>query len=160
MSFYGKQDENSYFSNQKFFTPLFVKFQKNWEVGIHFFRWGGWGSFFKVILMSFIEAQDIFPMINFDVSDRLGHVLTIFKTVGLRGSIFHCHICEILVSKWADFSVCNAFISKLLIKALQKLRSAHFDTKILQIWQWKIDPHSPTVLKWLKHAPIGPKHQN
>ena len=83
--------------------------------------------------MSFIEVQNMSLMINFDVSDRLGHVLTIFKTVGLRGSIFHCHICEILMSKGADFSVCKAFINKLLIKALQTLKSAHFDTKTSQI---------------------------
>ena len=48
-----------------------------------FFKEGGWGSFLKVILMSPIEFQDVFPMINFDVWDRLGHVQTIFDTVGL-----------------------------------------------------------------------------
>ena len=41
------------------------------------------GSFLKVILMSSIEFQNVFPMINFDVWDRLGHVQTIFDTVGL-----------------------------------------------------------------------------
>ena len=43
----------------------------------------GVGTFLKVILMSLIEFQNVFPMINFDVWDRLGHVQTIFDTVGL-----------------------------------------------------------------------------
>ena len=122
-------------------------------MGIYFFRWGVWGSFLKVMLISFMEAQDMFPMINLDVSDRLRHVWTIFKTVALRGSIFHCHICGVLVSKWADLRVCKAFISNLLIKALQTLKSAHFDTKTSQIWQWKIDPRSATVLKMVQTCP-------
>ena len=49
--------------------------------------------------MSLIEFQNVFPMINVDVSDRLGHVQTIFDTNGLLGSIFHCHTCEDSVSK-------------------------------------------------------------
>ena len=69
------------------------------NVGISFFKRGVWGIFLKVILMSLIEFQNVFPMINFDVWDRLGHVQTIFDTVGLRGSIFHCHICEVFVSR-------------------------------------------------------------
>ena len=43
----------------------------------------GGAAFLKVILMSLIEFQNVFPMINFDVWDRLGHVQTIFDTVGL-----------------------------------------------------------------------------
>ena len=35
---------------------------------------GGWRSFFKVILMSLIEVQNLFLKINFDIWDRLGHV--------------------------------------------------------------------------------------
>ena len=110
-------------------------------------------AFFKVILMSLMEVQNVFLMINFDVWDRLGHVWTIFDTVGLLGSIFHCHICEDFVSKWADLSVCKAFISKSLIKTLQTLKSAHFDTKSSQIWQWKIDPSNPTVSKMVQTCP-------
>ena len=49
----------------------------------NFFKGVEWGSFLKVILMSLIEFQNVFPMINFDVWDRLGHVQTIFDTVGL-----------------------------------------------------------------------------
>ena len=48
-----------------------------------FFKGEGWGSFLKVILMSSIEFQNVFPMINFDIWDRLGHVQTIFDTLGL-----------------------------------------------------------------------------
>ena len=76
-----------------------------------------------------------------------------FDTVGLLGSIFHCHIYEDFVSKWADLSVCKAFIRDLLIKALQMLKSAHFDTKASQIWQWKIDPSNPTVSKMVQTCP-------
>ena len=52
-------------------------------MGISFFKRGVWGIFLKVILMSLIEFQNVFPMINFDVWDRLGHVQTIFDIVGL-----------------------------------------------------------------------------
>ena len=121
--------------------------------GNFFFKGGGWGDFSKVILMSLIEVRNVFLMINFDVWDRLGHVWTIFDTVGLLGSIFHCHICEDFVSKWADLSVCKAFISKSLIKGLQTLKSAHFDTESSQVWQWKIDPHNPTVSKMVWTCP-------
>ena len=103
--------------------------------------------------MSLIEVQNVFLMINFDVWDRLGHVWTIFDTVELLGSIFHCHICEDFVSKWADLSVCKAFIRDLLIKALQTLKFAHFDTKSSQIWQWKIDPSNPTMSKMVQTCP-------
>ena len=34
----------------------------------------GVGAFFKVILMSLIEVQNVFLMINFDVWDRLRHI--------------------------------------------------------------------------------------
>ena len=94
-----------------------------WE----FFREVVWGGFSKVILMSLIEVRNVFLMINFDVWDRLGHVWTIYDTVGLLGSIFHCHICEDFVSKWADLSVCKAFISNSLTKGLQTLKYAHFE---------------------------------
>ena len=110
-------------------------------------------TFFRVILTSLIEVQNMFLIINFDVWDRLGHVWTIIDTVGLLGSIFHCHVCEDFVSKWADLSVCKAFISKSLIKALQTLKSAHFDTKSSQIWQWKIDPSTPTVSIMVQTCP-------
>ena len=103
--------------------------------------------------MSLIEVRNVFLMINFDVWDRLGHVWTFFDTVGFLGSIFHCHICEDFVSKWADLSVCKAFISKSLIKALQTLKSAHFDTKSSQICQWKIAFHNPTVSKMVRTCP-------
>ena len=43
------------------------------QMGI-FFKGVGWVTFLKVILMSLIEFQNVFPMINFDVWDRLGHV--------------------------------------------------------------------------------------
>ena len=122
-------------------------------MGIFFLRKGLWGSFFKVTLMWLREGQNVFLMINFDVWDRLGHVRTIIDTVGLLGSIFHCHICEDFVSKWADLSVCKAFISKSLIKGLQTLKSAHFDTESSQVWQWKIDPHNPTVSKMVWTCP-------
>ena len=69
------------------------------HVGI-FYR--GWGNFFGVIVMWFLEVQSMFLIINFDVWSRLGHVQTIFDTVGLWGSIFHCHACEDSVSKRAD----------------------------------------------------------
>ena len=52
------------------------------DMGI-FFQGGDRGTFLKVILMSLIEFQNVFPMINFDVWDRLGHVQTIFDTIGL-----------------------------------------------------------------------------
>ena len=103
--------------------------------------------------MSLIEFQNVFPMINFDVWDRLGHVQTIFDTVGLWRSIFHCHTYEDSVSKWADLSVCKAFISNSLIKGLQTLKSDHFDTESSQVWQWKIDPHNPTVSKMVWTCP-------
>ena len=122
-------------------------------MGISFLKVGVWGDFLKMIVLSLTEFQNVFLMINFDVWDRLGHVWTIFDTVGLLGSIFHCHICEDFVSKWADLSVCKAFIRDLLIKALQTLKSAHFDTKSSQIWQWKIDPSSPTVSKMVQTCP-------
>ena len=123
------------------------------HVGISFFKEGVWGDFSKVILMSLIEVRNVFLMINFDVWDRLGHVWTIFDTVGLLGSIFHCHICEDFVSKWADLSVFKAFIRDLLIKALNTLKSAHFDIKSLQMWQWKIDPSDATVSKMVQTCP-------
>ena len=44
------------------------------HTGISFFKGGGLASFLKVIIMSLIEVQNVFLMINFDVSDRLGHV--------------------------------------------------------------------------------------
>ena len=43
------------------------------ELGISFFR-EGLGSFLKVILMSLIEVQNVFLMINVDVWDQLGNV--------------------------------------------------------------------------------------
>ena len=103
--------------------------------------------------MWLLEVQNVFLMINFDVWDRLGHVWTIFDTVGLLGSIFHCHICEDFVSKWADLSVCKPFISNSLIKGLKTLKSEHVDTESSQVWQWKIDPHNPTVSKMVWTCP-------
>ena len=43
------------------------------QLGISFFKEGVWGSFSKVILMSRMEVQIVFLMINFDVWDRLGY---------------------------------------------------------------------------------------
>ena len=37
------------------------------NLGISFFKGVGWVTFFKVILMSLIEVQNVFLMINFDV---------------------------------------------------------------------------------------------
>ena len=125
-----------------------------------FFKEGVWGHFLKVILMSLIEFQNVFPMINFDVWDRLGHVQTIFDIVGLWGSIFHCNTYEDSMSKWADWSVYKHFIRKLLIKALQTLKSAHFHTKSSQICQWTSIFTTQRYRKWFKHVPIGPKHQD
>ena len=39
------------------------------------------------------------------------------------------------------------------IKGLQTLKSAHFDTESSQVWQWKIDPHNPTVSKMVWTCP-------
>ena len=103
--------------------------------------------------MSLIEFQNVFPMINFDVWDRLGYVQTIFDTVGLLGLIFHCHTCEDSVSKWADLSVCKPSRRELLISASQTLKSANFDTESSQIWQWKIDPHNQTTSKMVWTCP-------
>ena len=114
---------------------------------------GGWGAFFKVILMSLIDVQNVSVMINFDFWERLGHVWTIFDTVTSLGSIFHCHICKNFLSKWADFTVFKGFIRDLLIKVLKTLKSAHFDTKFQQIWQWKIDPSDVTVSKMVQTCP-------
>ena len=121
--------------------------------GNFFFMGGGWGAFLKVILMSLIEFQNVFPMINFDVWDRLEHVQTIFYTVGLWGSIFHYHTCENSASKWADWSVYKHFIRELLIEALQTLKSAQFETESLQVWRWKIDPHNPMMSKMVWTCP-------
>ena len=92
-------------------------------------------SFFEATSVHVIELQNLFLMINFDVWDRLGQIRTILDTVGLCGSIFHCHIYVDCVSNCADLSVCKAFIRELLIKASQTLKSAHFDAKSSQIWQ-------------------------
>ena len=86
--------------------------------GNFFFREGVSATFFRVILMSLIEVQNVFLMINFDVWDRLGHVWTICNIAGLWKSIFHLQNCEDFVSKWAHFSVYKDFISNSLIKAL------------------------------------------
>ena len=119
-----------------------------WE----FFR--GWSrSFFEATSVHVIEVQNLFLMIDFDVCERLGYVWAIFDTAGLLELIFHCHICENFVSKWAYWSVCKAFRSKSLTKALQTLKSAHFDTKSSQIWPWKIDYNSPTVSKMAQTCP-------
>ena len=117
-----------------------------------FFRERGSRSFFEATSVHVIEIQNSF-LINFDVWDRLGHVWTIFDIVGLWKLIFHWRICEEFVSKWADLSVYKAFIRELLIKALQTLKSAHFDTESSQVWQWKIDPHNPTVSKMVWTCP-------
>ena len=120
-----------------------------WE----FFREGVSTPFFRVILMSLIEVQNVFLMINFDVWDRLGHVWTIFDIVGLWKSIFHWQIYEDFVWKWADLSVCKDFISDSLIKALKTLKSAHFDTNSSQICEWKIDFHNQTMSKMVQTCP-------
>ena len=49
-----------------------------------------------VILMSLIEFQNVFPMINFDVWDQLGHVQTIFDTVGCEDRFFIAILVKIL----------------------------------------------------------------
>ena len=70
---------------------------KSWDFDPHgnFFLGGGWGSFFRVILMWLLEVQNVFLMINFDVWDRLGLVWSIFDIIVLWTSIFHWHIlCE------------------------------------------------------------------
>ena len=118
-----------------------------------FFREGHSATFLKVILMSPIEIQNVFLMINFDVWHRLGHVRTIFDIVGLWKSIFHWQICEDFVWKWADLSVCKDFISDSLIKALKTLKSAHFDTNSSQICEWKIDFHNQTMSKMVQTCP-------
>ena len=82
--------------------------------------------------------------------DRFRHARTIFDTVGLWKSIFHWHICEHFVSKSAHLSFCNAFMSNSLIKALQTLRCADFDTRSSQMCQWKIDFQNPTVSKMVR----------
>ena len=53
----------------------------------------------------------------------------------------------------AFVSVGKAFTSKSLTKALQTLKSDHFDTESSQVWQWKIDPHNPTVSKMVWTCP-------
>ena len=122
-------------------------------MGISFFMGGLWGPFFKVILMSLVEVQNVFLIINCHVWDRFRHVRTIFDTVGLWKSIFHWHICENFVSKSAHLSVGKAFISNAFIKTLQTLKSAHFDTKSSQICQWRIAFHNPTVSKMVRTCP-------
>ena len=38
-------------------------------------------------------------------------------------------------------------------KGLKTLKSEHFDTESSQVWQWKIDPHNPTVSKMVWTCP-------
>ena len=141
-------------SPKSFLYAFFTSDVHQWqEHGNFFFRWGVSRSFFEATSVHIIEVQNMIRMINFDVWDRLGHVRTILDTVGLWGSIFHCHIYVDCVSNCADLSVCKAFIRELLIKASQTLKSAHFDAKSSQIWQWKIDPHNPTVSRMVRTCP-------
>ena len=114
---------------------------------------GGSRSFFDTTSVHVIEVQNLFLMINFDVWNRLGYVWAIFDTAELLEVIFHCHMCEEFVSKWAELSVCKAFVRDLLVKALQTLQYAHFDTKSSQIWQWKINSNNPAVSKMAQTYP-------
>ena len=131
---------------------IFCKSSVTLHMGI-FFRGESSRSFFEATSVHVIELQNLFLMIDLDVWDRLGHVWAIFDTVGLLESIFHGHICEDFVSKWADLSVCKAFVRDLLVKALQTLQYAHFDTKSSQIWQWKINSNNPAVSKMAQTYP-------
>ena len=148
-----------FFGTQKYESlsdALSTMLPRRLDIFLHlgiFFREGGPRSFFEATSVHVIEVQNMIRMINFDVWDRLGHVQTIFDTVGLWGSIFLCHIYVDCVSNCADLSVCKAFIRELLIKASQTLKSAHFDAKSSQIWQWKIDPHNPTVSRMVRTCP-------
>ena len=82
--------------------------------GNFFLGGGGWASFFKATLMPLIEVQNVFPIINYDVLDRLEHVWDIFDTVGSRKSNLHCQILPDFSAKLADFGVFKAFISNFL----------------------------------------------
>ena len=128
-----------------------------------------WNLFFYVGICSFKEGLRTFfegdPYVTYKVpkcvSDDwfwcLGPIRTCSNHFRHRwitlGSIFHCHTCEDSMSKWADLSVCKAFISNSLINGLQTLKSEHFDTESSQVWQWKIDPHNPTVSKMVWTCP-------
>ena len=131
-----------------------------WTLGNFVFLRGGWGNFFKVILMSFIDVQNVFLTIHFDVWDRLGHVWTIFDTVASLGSIFHCHICKDFMSKWADLTVFKAFISKSLIKAFKRSNLLILTQNLYKCSNEKSILATQRCRKWFKHVPIGPKHQN
>ena len=82
--------------------------------GNFFFRGGGPTAFFKATLMSLIEVQNVFPIINYDILDRLGHVWDNFDTVGSRKSSFYRQILPDFSARLADFGVFKAFISNFL----------------------------------------------
>ena len=46
--------------------------------------------------MSLMEFQNVFPMINFDVWDRLGHVQTISTPLGYEDRFFIAILVKIL----------------------------------------------------------------
>ena len=146
-----KKNERKYFA---LISWVLVRWS---SYGNFFFRRGGSATFFRVILMSLIEVQNVFLMINSDVSDQLGHVWTIFNTVGLWKSIFHRHICEDFVWKWANLSIYKAFVKELLLRSLNTLKSAHFHTKYANE---KSTFATQRCRKWFKQIPTGPKHQN
>ena len=63
--------------------------------------------FFKATLKSFIEVQNVFQIINFDVPDLLGPVGNIFDTLRSQNQFSIAGFS----AKLADFGVFKAFIN-------------------------------------------------
>ena len=71
-------------------------------------------NYLKIALFHIYEVLNVFPIMDYDVLDRLEHVWDIFDTVGSRKSNLHCQILPDFSAKLADFGVFKAFISNFL----------------------------------------------
>ena len=102
-------------------------FSKFWNFGQHLltfqatyrpFKVWKWSknikNYLKIALFHIYEVLNVFPIMDYDVLDRLEHVWDIFDTVGSRKSNLHCRIFPEFSAKLADFGVFKAFIGNFL----------------------------------------------
>ena len=83
----------------------------------------------------------------------IGHVWTTFDTVGLWGSIFHYHICDVFMSKWGNVTVCKTFIINFFLKPSKRSNLLILAHNLHQNDNEKLILITQLCKKWFKNVP-------
>ena len=104
-------------------------------MGIYFFRWGGEDLFLRWSLCHWLRSKICFRWLILIFRTDWDMFEPFSRPLGCVDRFFIVIFVTFWCQKGADLSVCKAFIRNLLIKALQTLKSAHFDRESSQIWE-------------------------